>query len=92
MLSDVFIMADEKIRQRQYATMFALQTKNPKSSASQFIFQFRDKHQQVRFALPLVCLADHHNMLMLGPLVLVRGPGPCSHSMRHTWHYMAAAA
>lgn len=85
-------MADEKIRQRQYATMFALQTKSPKSSASKFIFQFKDKHQQVRLHCHSCAQAHHHNMLMLGPLVLVCGPGPCSHSMRHTWHYMVAAA
>jgi len=42
----IFVRADAKVRERGYATMFKLQTRNPRAPISKFVFSFRTKEQQ----------------------------------------------
>ncbi len=43
----VFVLAEERVKQRGYATMFELQTKNPKSWVYKYIFSFKHRRMQV---------------------------------------------
>ncbi len=42
-----FVLQDERIRRHSYATMFSLQTRNPKSWQTQLVFSFKTRHEQV---------------------------------------------
>lgn len=43
----VFVLWDDTVQEQSYATMFALQTKNPKAPVSKLILGFPNKYQQV---------------------------------------------
>jgi hypothetical protein len=42
----VFVLAEKKVTDKCYATMFGLQTKNPKAAFSKLVFSFTDKYLQ----------------------------------------------
>lgn len=60
----VFVLAGKKVQERSYATMFALQTKNPNSSVSKLIFRFKNKHQQYLMYLAIHGLSCFVGMVL----------------------------